>query len=245
MKKLILLLAILCTAQVQAQNVGVDVPAPTEKLHIDGRLRLNVNSVAGAPTPATGGVVRWNGTDFEGWNGSTWVSFTSATAETDPVFTSSPSNGITSTNITNWNSAFGWGDHAAEGYLTAVTASNGLTSSGGITPNITLGGSLTGATTIAQTGNLLSFTSTAVNGFSVDGSTFSVDAANDRVGIGTAAPSQKLTVDGAVQIGTTSTNTSGTMRWNTTTNDFEGFDGVRWWSLTGMQERTMMYTGAF
>lgn len=39
--------------------------------------------------------------------------------ETDPVFTASPSAGITSTNITNWNTAFGWGDHSTEGYLTS------------------------------------------------------------------------------------------------------------------------------
>ena len=32
--------------------------------------------------------------------------------ETDPIFTASPSFGITNTNITNWNAAFGWGDHA-------------------------------------------------------------------------------------------------------------------------------------
>jgi hypothetical protein len=31
--------------------------------------------------------------------------------ETDPVFVASSANGITSTNITNWNTAYGWGDH--------------------------------------------------------------------------------------------------------------------------------------
>jgi len=80
------------------------------------------------------------------------------------------------------------------GTVTAVTASNGLTSSGGTTPNITLGGSLTGTTIITQAANTLAFTSTVVNGFSVDGTTFSVDAANDRVGIGSASPSSKLHV---------------------------------------------------
>jgi hypothetical protein len=32
--------------------------------------------------------------------------------EVDPVFTNHVSNGITSTNITNWNSAYNWGNHA-------------------------------------------------------------------------------------------------------------------------------------
>ena len=39
--------------------------------------------------------------------------------ETDPVFTASPSAGITDTNIENWNTAYGWGDHSLEGYLTS------------------------------------------------------------------------------------------------------------------------------
>jgi hypothetical protein len=32
--------------------------------------------------------------------------------ETDPIFVASPANGITSTNIVNWNAAFNWGNHA-------------------------------------------------------------------------------------------------------------------------------------
>ena len=41
--------------------------------------------------------------------------------ETDPVFGSSAANGITSTNIANWNTAFGWGNHNLAGYLTSYT----------------------------------------------------------------------------------------------------------------------------
>lgn len=37
--------------------------------------------------------------------------------ETDPVFSASPAAGITGTDITNWDTAYGWGDHAVEGYL--------------------------------------------------------------------------------------------------------------------------------
>jgi hypothetical protein len=45
------------------------------------------------------------------------------TAETDPVFTSSVAYGITATDTTNWDTAYSWGDHATEGYLTAVPTS--------------------------------------------------------------------------------------------------------------------------
>ncbi len=34
------------------------------------------------------------------------------TNETDPIFTSHAANGITATNITNWNNAYSWGNHA-------------------------------------------------------------------------------------------------------------------------------------
>lgn len=65
-------------------------------------------------------------------------------------------------------------------------------------------GALAGATTVAQGVNTLAFNSTATNGFSVDGNTFSVDAANNRVGIGTNAPTAPLQVlspvEGAVRI---------------------------------------------
>lgn len=62
------------------------------------------------------------------------------------------------------------------------------------------------------------------------------------VGIGNAIPAQKLDVSGAVQLGTTASPTTGSIRWNPTFKDFEGYDGSRWMSLTGMHERTMMYT---
>jgi hypothetical protein len=41
--------------------------------------------------------------------------------ETDPVFVAHPSYGITSTKITNWDTAYGWGNHASAGYLTSYT----------------------------------------------------------------------------------------------------------------------------
>lgn len=56
-------------------------------------------------------------------------------------------------------------------------------------------GSLTGNRTVAQAGNTLAFTSTAATGtshFSVDGTTFNVDARNNRIGLGTATPQNLL-----------------------------------------------------
>ncbi|UZT98257.1 hypothetical protein ODZ84_01420 [Chryseobacterium fluminis] len=61
-------------------------------------------------------------------------------------------------------------------------------------------GTLTANRTIAQTDKTLAFTGTATNAFSIDGNTLSVDAANDRIGVGTAAPTHKLHVAGSVKI---------------------------------------------
>ncbi|RKE82807.1 beta strand repeat-containing protein [Chryseobacterium sp. AG363] len=55
-------------------------------------------------------------------------------------------------------------------------------------------GTITGHRKVIQGANTLTFTGTKTNAFSVDGSTFSVDAANDRVGLGTTTPDTKLTI---------------------------------------------------
>ncbi len=48
------------------------------------------------------------------------------------------------------------------------------------------------------------------------------------------AQEEKLEISGAIQIGNAANPTpdAGTIRWNDTTSDFEGFDGVTWLSLT-------------
>ena len=46
---------------------------------------------------------------------------TNAFTETDPVFGASDVAGVTASDISNWNAAYGWGDHSMVGYLTAET----------------------------------------------------------------------------------------------------------------------------
>ncbi len=65
-------------------------------------------------------------------------------------------------------------------------------------------GSLNGNTAVTQGSNTLTFNSNAVNAFSIDGNTLSIDTQNDRIGIGTSAPSTKLDIssstNGAIKI---------------------------------------------
>jgi len=49
-------------------------------------------------------------------------SFLTSFTETDPVYSASPAAGILSSNISNWDTAYGWGDHGAAGYLTSETS---------------------------------------------------------------------------------------------------------------------------
>jgi len=55
-----------------------------------------------------------------------------------------------------------------------------------------------------------------------------------KIGIGTSTPKEKLDVDGAIKISTNidTSPEAGTIRWNATTNDFEGYTGTAWKSLT-------------
>jgi hypothetical protein len=47
-----------------------------------------------------------------------------ASSEIDPIFQASPSAGIEQDHIDDWHTAFGWGDHSVEGYLTEEEAIN-------------------------------------------------------------------------------------------------------------------------
>ncbi len=67
------------------------------------------------------------------YNSSTGVISYTTPSETDPIFLASAAYGITSTNISNWNTAYGWGNHASAGYLTSITSSE-VTTALGYTP---------------------------------------------------------------------------------------------------------------
>jgi hypothetical protein len=51
-------------------EVGISVQNPKERLDVDGALRLKTTANTNA------GTIRWSGTDFEGYNGTKWLSLT-------------------------------------------------------------------------------------------------------------------------------------------------------------------------
>ena len=58
------------------------------------------------------------------YNGSAWVNSTDTDTDTYP----GSSWYSTTNNASNWDTAFGWGNHASAGYLTSFTETNNLTS---------------------------------------------------------------------------------------------------------------------
>lgn len=75
MRKSILLLFLLAISNLNltSQNVGVDVASPQQKLDVNGGLRIGMTSVGLA------GSIRWNGTAFEGHDGTAWLPLGSGT----------------------------------------------------------------------------------------------------------------------------------------------------------------------
>lgn len=149
MKKFLTLLLLIASAQLMAQNVGIntDGSAPHTSAMLDvksttgGLLipRMTEEQRTQIQSPAQGLMVyqTTSPAGFYYFDGSSWALIGgSAGSETDPVFTASPAQGITGTNITNWNAAFGWGNHALAGYLTSLSETDpvfGASAASGIT----------------------------------------------------------------------------------------------------------------
>ena len=49
-------------------------------------------------------------------------SYLTSYTETDPVYSASAASNVTTTKITNWDTSYGWGNHASVGYLTSETS---------------------------------------------------------------------------------------------------------------------------
>ncbi|MDA8243357.1 MAG: hypothetical protein M0025_04465, partial [Elusimicrobia bacterium] len=113
-------------------------------------------------------------------------------SEADPVFTAAPAYVITASSVTNWNAAYGWGNHASAGYATTTQVNTALASYAALSATQTF----TGIDTFAAPASF-----TAQSG-SQPGVTISsglvISAGN--VGVGSASPNSALTVNGSVSL---------------------------------------------
>jgi hypothetical protein len=86
--------------------VAADIPSLSS---IYQPLDADLTSIAGLS--GTTGFLKKTAADTYTLDTSTYL-----TSESDPVFSASPAAGIDSTDITNWDTAYGWGNHASAGY---------------------------------------------------------------------------------------------------------------------------------
>ena len=104
-------------------------------------MAINFPSTAGQATDGsfthTESGVTWS------WDGITWKATGVVDAETDPVYSASAAANVTSTKITEWDTAYGWGDHAAAGYL------------GSQATNVVIGNATTGAAITTAVDNVV------------------------------------------------------------------------------------------
>ena len=67
-------------------KIGIGTVVPVEILDVSGAIKIGTTSTANS------GTIRWTGTDFEGYNGSSWSSLTSGSSGSDGDWTISGSN---------------------------------------------------------------------------------------------------------------------------------------------------------
>ena len=85
------------------------------KISESGQSDINADSVNDTITFVAGSNITLT---TDSTNDSVTINNTySAPAETDPVFTAHVAHNITATNITNWNTAYSWGNHNIENYM--------------------------------------------------------------------------------------------------------------------------------
>lgn len=97
---------------------GGDYTLPTATTTVKGGVKVD-----GTTITINNQVISATQPDLSSYATQTYVTtrgYITSYTETDPVFLAHPANNVTNTKISNWDTAYGWGNHASAGYLTTV-----------------------------------------------------------------------------------------------------------------------------
>lgn len=204
-------------------KVGIGTANPDESAILDissttaGFLppRMTAAQRQSIASPATGLLVyQTDGTTgLYSHNGTSWIPGFQPLTESDPIFSASASAGISAGNIANWNTAYGWGNHASAGYLTDYTETDPVylasVASGITNTNITnwntaygwgQGWAVSGNAGTNPASNFLGTTDNAGLAIRTNNTEQVRITPAGNVGIGTDSPNQKLDVRGNITI---------------------------------------------
>ena len=168
-----------------------------------GDTNLNDLGDVSISNPTPGHVLQYNGT--------IWVSAVNTVTETDPVFTASAAGGITTQNITDWNTAYGWGDHSVAGYIGSSDPAGGITAQNITDWNTAYGwGDHSVAGYLTQYGTVANHSDVSLAGIS-DGQVLEWSASNNRF-VPTSINSASVTISDT----TPANPESGDLWWDST-----------------------------
>ena len=131
--------------------------------------------------------VNWSEGTMTNMTGINWSSF--LINETDPIYSAS-SWATTVNNANTWDTAYGWGNHATQGYIKGVN----WTDIGGLQSDINVSGFTNDAGYIT-TGDVPD------TGWTKSGFNVYLTNSSDSVGLGKTNPSERLDVDGNIKAG--------------------------------------------
>jgi hypothetical protein len=97
---------------------GGDYTLPTASTTVKGGVKVD-----GTTITINNQIISATQQDLSSYATQTYVTtrgYISSYTETDPVFLAHAANNVTNTKISNWDTAYGWGNHASAGYLTSV-----------------------------------------------------------------------------------------------------------------------------
>lgn len=189
MNKLILLLIICAITENISSQVGINTQDPKATLDVKA-ITNDASVIDGFIAP------RLSGSQLQSKNSLYGLDQIGASVY---VESASPSAGVNGDKTINVTSA---GYYYFDGTLwqpIVAKVSNGLTKDN---DGIKLGGTITQPTTISTitSTNKLAFTAIGVDAINFDNNTLSIDAANNRIGVGTAAPVRSFDVEGTMRL---------------------------------------------